>query len=129
MVKVVSFSRNFGKEGAMLAGLNLSTGDYVAIMDADLQDPPELFPQMFNLVANEGYDSVATRRVTRKGEPKIRSFFARKFYKVIKIPSCSEYISPVLSIVPLQLFAYYISKEKGLDVDKPRNLAKSVTVE
>lgn len=82
-VKYISFSRNFGKEPAIYAGLKKSKGDYVVVMDADLQDPPELLPQMFNLVANEGYDSVATRRVTRKGEPKIRSFFARKFYKVI----------------------------------------------
>ena len=82
-VKYISFSRNFGKEAAIYAGLKKSKGDYVVVMDADLQDPPELLPQMFNFVANEGYDSVATRRVTRKGEPKIRSFFARKFYKVI----------------------------------------------
>ena len=91
-VKYISFSRNFGKEPAIYAGLKKSKGDYVVVMDADLQDPPELLPQMYNLVANEDYDSVATRRVTRKGEPKIRSFFARRFYKVINKISDTELV-------------------------------------
>ena len=82
-VKYISFSRNFGKEAAMYAGLKASTGDFVAIMDADLQDPPFLLPDMMKTLKEEDYDSVATRRVTRKGEPKIRSFFARMFYKII----------------------------------------------
>ena len=82
-VKFLSFSRNFGKEAAIYAGLESSTGDYVAIMDADLQDPPSLLPELFHAVSVEGYDSAATRRVTRKGEPPIRSFFARVFYKII----------------------------------------------
>ena len=82
-VRYISFSRNFGKEAAMLAGLEASTGDYVTLMDADLQDPPSLLKQMYNAIVNEGYDSVGTRRVTRKGEPLIRSFFARMFYKII----------------------------------------------
>ena len=82
-VRYVSFSRNFGKEAAMLAGLEASTGDYVTLMDADLQDPPALLRQMYDLIVKEGYDSVGTRRVTRKGEPLIRSFFARMFYKII----------------------------------------------
>ena len=82
-VKYISFSRNFGKEAAIYAGLNLSSGDYVAIMDADLQDPPKLLPEMLNIIENEKYDSVGTRRVTRKGEPRIRSFCARMFYKII----------------------------------------------
>ena len=82
-VRYVSFSRNFGKEAAMLAGLEASTGDYVTLMDADLQDPPALLRQMYDLIVNEGYDSVGTRRVTRKGEPPIRSFCARMFYKII----------------------------------------------
>lgn len=81
--KYVSFSRNFGKEAAIYAGLQHSTGDYVCIMDADLQDPPSLLPEMYEIVKNQGYDSVATRRVSRKGEPAIRSFFARMFYKII----------------------------------------------
>lgn len=81
--KYVSFSRNFGKEAAIYAGLQHSTGDYVCIMDADLQDPPSLLPEMYDIVKNQGYDSVATRRVSRKGEPAIRSFFARMFYKII----------------------------------------------
>lgn len=82
-VKYIHFSRNFGKEAAMYAGLSKSKGDYVTIMDADLQDPPSLLPEMLRLIKEEGYDSVGTRRVSRKGEPKIRSFFARKFYKII----------------------------------------------
>lgn len=82
-VKYIHFSRNFGKEAAMYAGLSKSKGDYVTIMDADLQDPPSLLPEMLRLIKEEGYDSVGTRRVSRKGEPKIRSFFARKFYTII----------------------------------------------
>jgi glycosyltransferase involved in cell wall biosynthesis len=82
-VRYVSFSRNFGKEAAMLAGLEAAEGDYITLMDADLQDPPKLLRQMYDVIKNEGYDSVATRRVTRKGEPKIRSFFSRMFYKLI----------------------------------------------
>lgn len=82
-VKYLSFSRNFGKESAIYAGLKNASGELVAIMDADLQDPPSLLPQMYDIIINEGYDSVATRRVTRKGEPPIRSFFAKMFYKII----------------------------------------------
>ena len=82
-VRFVSFSRNFGKEAAMFAGLEYSCGDYITLMDADLQDPPAILPDMYNLIVNEGYDCVGTRRVTRKGEPPIRSFFARMFYKII----------------------------------------------
>ena len=82
-VKYISFSRNFGKEAAMYAGFCNAKGDYVAVMDADLQDPPSLLPQMFDLLESGEYDSVATRRVTRAGEPKIRSFFARRFYGLI----------------------------------------------
>ena len=82
-VRYISFSRNFGKEAAMYAGLEAATGDYVTLMDADLQDPPSLLRKMYDLIKNDGYDCVATRRVTRKGEPPIRSFFARVFYKLI----------------------------------------------
>jgi len=82
-VKYISFSRNFGKEAAMYAGFCNAKGDYVAVMDADLQDPPSLLPKMFELLESGDYDSVATRRVSRVGEPKIRSFFARCFYKLI----------------------------------------------
>ena len=82
-VHLLSFSRNFGKEAAMYAGLQKAKGDFVVIMDADLQDPPSLLPEMFNYI-KEGYDSVATRRVSRKGEPIIRSFFARRFYRLMK---------------------------------------------
>lgn len=86
---LVSFSRNFGKEAAMYAGLQKAKGDYVVIMDADLQDPPSLLPEMFSYLS-EGYDSVATRRVSRKGEPPVRSFFARRFYKLMKKISKTE---------------------------------------
>lgn len=82
-VKYISFSRNFGKEAAIYAGLKNSCGDYVVIMDADLQDPPSLLPEMYQAVSEEGYDSAATRRVSRKGEPPVRSFFARLFYKIM----------------------------------------------
>ncbi len=82
-VYYLSFSRNFGKEAAMYAGLSRATGDYVTIMDADLQDPPFMLTEMYHGIVDEGYDCVATRRVTRKGEPVIRSFFARRFYKII----------------------------------------------
>jgi len=82
-VHLISFSRNFGKEAAMYAGLKAADSDYAVIMDADLQDPPALLEEMFSYL-DEGYDSVATRRVTRKGEPPIRSFFARRFYKLMK---------------------------------------------
>ena len=91
-VKYVSFSRNFGKEAAMYAGFTHASGDYVAVMDADLQDPPALLPQMMDAIINEGYDSVATRRVTRKGEPPIRSFFARCFYKLMRRISKTEMV-------------------------------------
>ena len=82
-VKYISFSRNFGKEAAIYAGLEHASGDMTAIMDADLQDPPKLLPEMYRAITEEGYDSVATRRVTRKGEPPIRSFFARMFYRMM----------------------------------------------
>ncbi len=90
-VHLVSFSRNFGKEAAMYAGLEHAKGDYVAVMDADLQDPPSLLPEMFGFLWN-GYDQAATRRVTRKGEPPIRSFFARQFYKLINRFSKTEIV-------------------------------------
>lgn len=82
-VKYHSFSRNFGKEAAMYAGFCNAKGDYVAVMDADMQDPPALLPEMMKILESGEYDSVATRRADRKGEPKIRSWFARKFYKII----------------------------------------------
>ena len=91
-VKYISFSRNFGKEAAMWAGLNMASGDYVTIMDSDLQDPPSLLPEMLNIIKNENYDIVGTRRVTRKGEPVIRSFFARCFYKLINKMSKVEMV-------------------------------------
>lgn len=91
-VKYVSFSRNFGKESAMYAGFSHASGDYVAVMDADLQDPPALLPEMMAAIRDEGYDSVATRRVTRKGEPPIRSFFARCFYKLMRRISKTEMV-------------------------------------
>ncbi len=91
-VKYISFSRNFGKEAAMLAGLEKSKGDYVAIMDVDLQDPPNLLVDMYKGIVNDGYDCVSTRRATRKGESKIRSFFAKKFYSIINKLSKTEIV-------------------------------------
>lgn len=82
-VHYLSFSRNFGKEAAMYAGFCNAKGDYIAVMDADMQDPPSLLPEMIRLLETGEYDSVATRRVTREGEPPIRSFFARMFYRII----------------------------------------------
>lgn len=82
-VTYISFSRNFGKEAAMYAGFSNADADYVAVMDADMQDPPALLPQMVKILETEDYDSVATRRVSRDGEPPIRSWFARKFYQLI----------------------------------------------
>lgn len=90
-VKYLSFSRNFGKESAILAGFRHATGDYVCMMDADLQDPPNLLPKMYKILKdNKEYDSVATRRVSRDGEPPIRSFFARLFYKIMNKISDTE---------------------------------------
>ena len=91
-VRYISFSRNFGKEAAILAGLEYSQGDYVAIMDADLQDPPSLLHEMYDGIKNDGYDCVATRRVSRKGEPPIRSFFAKCYYKLINKISKTEIV-------------------------------------
>ena len=91
-VAYISFSRNFGKEAAIYAGLKNCTGDYVVLMDADLQHSPDLIPEMYRLVTDEGYDCVATRRVNRSGEPAIRSFFARRFYKFINRVSKTEFI-------------------------------------
>ena len=91
-IKYISFSRNFGKEAAMYAGLQHAQGDYVVFMDADLQDPPSLLPDMYKTVAEDGYDSAATRRVTRAGEPPIRSFFARLFYRLMNRISHTELV-------------------------------------
>lgn len=88
-VHMISFSRNFGKEAAMYAGLEKARGDYAVLMDVDLQDPPALLPEMFSYI-EQGYDSVATRRVSRKGEPAVRSFFARMFYRLMKRISKTE---------------------------------------
>jgi len=91
-VHYVSFSRNFGKEAAIYAGLENATGDYVAILDADLQDPPSLLPEMLRIVTEEDYECVGTRRVDRKGEPPIRSWFARQFYKIMNKISSADIV-------------------------------------
>ncbi|WP_165042450.1 glycosyltransferase family 2 protein [Dysgonomonas sp. ZJ709] len=91
-VRYVSFSRNFGKEAGIYAGLEASTGDYVALMDADLQDPPSLLKEMYDTLKTEDYDCVATRRLDRKGEPAIRSFFAKQFYQLINKISDTEIV-------------------------------------
>ena len=92
-VKYISFSKNFGKEAAMYAGFCNCTGDYAAVMDADMQDPPSLLPKMVEILEQGEYDSVATRRMTRSGEPKIRSFFANAFYKIINKISDTNIVS------------------------------------
>lgn len=91
-VHYVSFSRNFGKEAAIYAGLENAAGDYVAILDADLQDPPALLPEMLRIVTEEGYDCVGSRRVSRKGEPPIRSWFARMFYRIMNRISSADVV-------------------------------------
>lgn len=91
-VRYLSFSRNFGKESAMLAGFAAAKGDYVAVMDADLQDPPALLPDMLRAVREEGYDCAGTRRITRKGEPPIRSLFARLFYRLMNVLSRTQLV-------------------------------------
>lgn len=91
-VRYISFSRNFGKEAAMLSGMETAKGDYVAIIDADMQDPPTMIPEMYKGIKVEGYDCVAARRVNRIGEPKIRSFFARQFYKIMRVLSKTEIV-------------------------------------
>ncbi len=82
-VRYLLFSRNFGKEAAMYAGLQHCKGDYAAVMDADMQDPPSLLPEMYAALRSGDHDSVATRRVSRDGEPPVRSFFARRFYRLM----------------------------------------------
>ena len=91
-IRYISFSRNFGKEAALYAGLSNAKGEFVTVMDADLQDPPSMLIEMYDLIVKEGYDVVGTRRVTRKGEPPIRSFFARMFYKLINKMSKVEMV-------------------------------------
>ena len=91
-VRFVSFSRNFGKEAALYAGLSNAKGDHAVTMDVDMQDPPALLPELYKAVTEEGYDSAATRRVTRKGEPIIRSFFARRFYRLINRMSSADIV-------------------------------------
>ncbi len=92
-IHYISFSRNFGKEAAMLAGLQKAKGDFITTMDADLQDPPELLKEMHQLIKDEGYDCVGTRRVSREGEPILRSFFANMFYRVINKISDTEIVN------------------------------------
>lgn len=91
-VRYISFSRNFGKEAGMIAGMENSKGDYVVVMDADLQHPPKFIPQMYKYVSEEGFDCATTRRVSRKGESKIRSWFAMKFYKIMNKISQTEIV-------------------------------------
>lgn len=112
-VKYISFSRNFGKEAAMYAGFCNATGDYVAIMDADMQDPPDLLPEMLKLIESGEYDSVATRRVSREGEPPIRSWFARRFYSLINKISDADIVS--------QRFPSYAPGNGGCDCCNGRN--------
>lgn len=128
-VHLVSFSRNFGKEAAIYAGLKASHGDLTALLDCDLQDPPSLLPKMYETITQEGVDSVATRRVTRKGEPPIRSFFARRFYHLINRMSETEivdgardyrmmtrrYVEAVLSLSEINRFSKGIFSWVGFE--------------
>lgn len=91
-VRYLSLSRNFGKEGAIYAGLKAATGDYIGLMDADMQDPPELLKEMYRGIKEEGYDCVGSRRISRTGEPRVRSFFAKRFYKLINRLSDTEIV-------------------------------------
>lgn len=91
-IRYISFSRNFGKEAGMFAGLEASKGDYIVVMDADLQHPPELLPEMYRYVSSGEYDCAATRRVDRDGESKVRSWFARKFYQIMNKISQTEIV-------------------------------------
>ena len=91
-ISYISFSRNFGKEAAIFAGLEKSEGEYIALMDADLQDPPIMLTEMYLSIINEGYDCVAARRISRKGEPIIRSYFAKKFYIIANSISKTEIV-------------------------------------
>lgn len=91
-VRYISFSRNFGKEAGMFAGLENATGDFVVVMDADLQHPPSFLPEMYSYVRDGEYDCATTRRVSRKGESKIRSWFARKFYRIMNKISQTEIV-------------------------------------
>jgi glycosyltransferase involved in cell wall biosynthesis len=92
VVRYLSFSRNFGKEAALYAGLRHARGDYVTVMDADLQDPPDMLPEMLRLIEDEGYDCVGTMRTTRSGESFMRSFFARAFYRIMNTLSDTEIV-------------------------------------
>lgn len=141
-VRYISFSRNFGKEAAMMAGLENAKGDYITLMDADLQDPPTLLPEMYEILTKEDYDQVGTRRVNRKGEPPIRSFFARCFYKLINKMSKVEMVDGardyrlmtrqvVDSIIQLQeynryskgLFSFVGYKTKWLEYENIQRVA------
>lgn len=98
-VSYISFSRNFGKEAAMYAGFCNAIGDYVAVMDADMQDPPTLLPEMLILIESGQYDSVATRRISREGEPPIRSYFARCFYQIINKISDADIVDGARDLI------------------------------
>ena len=104
-VKYISFSRNFGKESAMYAGMEASVGEYVVIMDVDLQDPPSLLPQMLQGIRQEGYDCVATRRVTRAGEPKVRSFFARMLSTIWRVIIRKSRAPSTISVLEMRLIS------------------------
>ena len=105
-VRYISFSRNFGKEAGIYAGLKAAKGDYVATMDADLQDPPSLLPEMLELLLSGEYDCAATRRTTREGEPPVRSWFAKKFYQIINKLSDTEIVdgAGVIAVLQARLF-------------------------
>lgn len=141
-VHYVSFSRNFGKESALYAGLQAATGDYVAVMDVDLQDPPEFLPKMYSLLTHDNFDCIGTRRVDRKGEGQIKSFFSNQFYKVINkmsktniVPGARDYrmmtrqmVNAVLSLTEYDrfskgIFSWVGFKTKYLDYHNVERVA------
>lgn len=119
-VVYLSFSKNFGKEAAMYAGFCNAVGEYVAVMDADMQDPPALLPEMATYLESGEYDSVATRRVTRQGEPKIRSFFARQFYKLINKISDADVVDGArdFRLMKREMVDAIVARENRTDFQK-----------
>lgn len=130
-VRFISFSRNFGKEAAMYAGLENSEGDYAVIIDVDLQHPPELIEEMYKRIKNQGFDCVATRRKNRAGEPVVRAYFSRKFYKIINkisdthiVEGATDYrlmkrkmVDAILSVKEYNRFSKGIFEWVGFDTD------------
>mgnify|MGYP003235009127 CR=1 FL=1 len=121
--RYLSFSRNFGKEAAIYAGLKASEGDYVALMDVDLQDPPTLLPEMYEILQEDGYDNVATKRVTRTGEPRIRSFLSESFYKFVNAISKTEIVDGARDyrLMKRKMVQAVLERESSAGLDSVQN--------